>query len=437
MGKRRFALLLILLLSVPSLQGQVTKPAPVAGQNAVYAESSDGLRQMVLDILKAKKAGDDAAFGKLLSSLVLPNHEAWMIATFGEPMGKRIALLYGERSSQLTGQLTSAFAAVLDEALTIVEIDSRDEPKVRLPGEGNAPGIVLNKQRPARLYEVRFHSLDRQKSKHMWHFAYVDGGFRYLGHLRPAPEDDFSGGVVGGLPGGVPADTNLSAPPPSPPPKALPVGDNVMRAQLIKMVMPKYSPLAAQAHLTGSVLFHVILAKDGTVTQIDIVSGHPLLVQAALDAVKQWQYEPTLLNGEAVEVDTTVTVNFQLDKKPSKDGADSNTNSVEAPAPAPPSDQDAAKPVRVPGKVQQTRLIRAVKPVYPDLARQARIQGVVRLKAIIAKDGTVHDVEVVSGHAQLVQAAVDAVRKWRYQPTLLNGLPVEVLTTIDVVFYLN
>jgi protein TonB len=75
--------------------------------------------------------------------------------------------------------------------------------------------------------------------------------------------------------------------------------------------------------------------------------------------------------------------------------------------------------------------------VYPPLARQTRISGTVRLHAIIGKDGSVQQLEVLSGHPLLVQAALDAVRQWRYRPTLLNGEPVEVDTTIDVIFSLN
>ena len=82
--------------------------------------------------------------------------------------------------------------------------------------------------------------------------------------------------------------------------------------------------------------------------------------------------------------------------------------------------------IRVGGNVQQAKLIRQPKPVYPPLAKQARIQGVVQLSAIIGKDGTIQNLEVVSGHPLLVQAALEAVKQWVYQPTLLNGEPVEV-----------
>lgn len=93
--------------------------------------------------------------------------------------------------------------------------------------------------------------------------------------------------------------------------------------------------------------------------------------------------------------------------------------------------------VRVGGNVQAARIVNKVQPVYPAAARQGRIEGVVRLHVIIAKDGTITQMEVVSGHPLLQQAALDAVRQWVYQPTLVNGKPVEVDTTIDVIFQLN
>ena len=93
--------------------------------------------------------------------------------------------------------------------------------------------------------------------------------------------------------------------------------------------------------------------------------------------------------------------------------------------------------IRVGGNVQAANLINQVRPVYPPLAKQARISGVVELSAIIGKDGRVQDLKVVRGHPLLVQAALDAVKNWVYRPTLLNGEPVEVSTTIDVNFTLS
>jgi len=102
-----------------------------------------------------------------------------------------------------------------------------------------------------------------------------------------------------------------------------------------------------------------------------------------------------------------------------------------------PPPKAAPSRIRVGGNVQQAKLISQARPIYPPLAKQARIQGTVRLQAIIGKDGTIAQLELLSGHPLLSQAAMDAVRQWRYQPTLLNGEPVEVVTTIDVVFTLS
>jgi protein TonB len=105
--------------------------------------------------------------------------------------------------------------------------------------------------------------------------------------------------------------------------------------------------------------------------------------------------------------------------------------------PPPPPPKETPQRIRVGGQVQQAKAIYQPKPVYPALAKSARVQGVVRLQAIIAKDGTIQELQVISGPQLLVPAALDAVRQWRYQPTLLNGEPVEVITTIDVVFTLG
>ena len=87
--------------------------------------------------------------------------------------------------------------------------------------------------------------------------------------------------------------------------------------------------------------------------------------------------------------------------------------------------------------MQAAKLVNQVTPVYPPLARQARISGIVRLEAVIGRDGRIKSLHVAAGHPLLVQAALEAVRQWVYQPTLLNGEPVEVLTQIEVNFKLS
>jgi protein TonB len=94
-------------------------------------------------------------------------------------------------------------------------------------------------------------------------------------------------------------------------------------------------------------------------------------------------------------------------------------------------------PVLVGGAVQSAKLIKQVVPVYPRPASEFRISGTVHLLGIIAKDGTIQRLQVLSGHPLLRQAALDAVSQWVYRPTVLNGLPVEVEAPIDVIFTLR
>lgn len=119
-----------------------------------------------------------------------------------------------------------------------------------------------------------------------------------------------AGGVIGGIIGGV----SGAPPPPKMTPKRITVGGNVVAAKKINDIRPTYPPLARQTRIQGTVRLHAIIAKDGSIQQLEVLSGHPLLVQSALDAVKQWRYQPTLLNGEPVEVDTTVDVIFSLNQ---------------------------------------------------------------------------------------------------------------------------
>jgi protein TonB len=131
-----------------------------------------------------------------------------------------------------------------------------------------------------------------------------------------------AGGVAGGTPGGVLGgiigSVPIAAPPPPPPPvkastpKRITIGGNVQQAKLVRQPKPVYPPLAKQARISGVVHLAAVISKDGTIQDLKVISGHPLLIPSALEAVKQWVYQPTLLNGEPVEVSTQIDVNFTL-----------------------------------------------------------------------------------------------------------------------------
>src|SRR3984885_11696187 len=139
------------------------------------------------------------------------------------------------------------------------------------------------------------------------------------------PPDVGAVGVVGGVPGGVPGGQAGGVlggiiggsgggmpPPPKATPQRIRVGGNVAAAKLVRQVTPLSPPIAKTAHISGTVILHAVIAKDGTIQNLDYVSGPPLLMKNAMDAVRQWRYSPTLLNGEPVEVDTTISVVFTL-----------------------------------------------------------------------------------------------------------------------------
>jgi protein TonB len=136
------------------------------------------------------------------------------------------------------------------------------------------------------------------------------------------PPSMSAGGVVGGVPGGVPGGQMggviggiISSTPMVPKvatPQRVRVSQGVSQGLLIKKIQPAYPPLARQARIQGQVLLQAEISKDGTIQNLRLISGHPMLAPAAIEAVKQWRYKPYYLNGEPVEVETQITVIFSL-----------------------------------------------------------------------------------------------------------------------------
>jgi len=134
-----------------------------------------------------------------------------------------------------------------------------------------------------------------------------------------------TGGVVGGVPGGVPggqlggviggivsSTASLIAVPKLAPPQRIRISQGVTKGLLIHRIEPTYPPLARAARIQGEVVLTAIISTNGDIENLQLVSGHPMLVPAAIAAVRQWHYKPYLLNGQPVEVETTITVIFSL-----------------------------------------------------------------------------------------------------------------------------
>ncbi|MGC2321231.1 MAG: TonB family protein [Terriglobales bacterium] len=138
-----------------------------------------------------------------------------------------------------------------------------------------------------------------------------------------APPPMTTAGVIGGVPGGVPGGSMggviggiIGSTPVAVPKVATPtrvrVSAGVQQGNLISQIKPTYPAIAKSARIQGAVVLQAEISKTGTIENLRVMSGHPMLVQSALDAVKQWRYKPYLLNGDPVPVETTITVNFTL-----------------------------------------------------------------------------------------------------------------------------
>jgi len=170
-----------------------------------------------------------------------------------------------------------------------------------------------------------------------------------------------------------------------------------------------------------------MVSETGDVENVEVVSGDPVLARAAVDAVKKWKSKPFIKNGKPVKVSTKVPLDFAFSDKIS-----------DTPSPASSGNATATpKRVQVAQGVSQGLLVHKVTPVYPATARQDRVQGTVLLRAVIGKDGRIHELTRISGPKELVGAAIGAVQQWRYKPYMLNNEPVEVETQVVVNFQLR
>lgn len=141
-------------------------------------------------------------------------------------------------------------------------------------------------------------------------------------HVSTTPDRELSQrsgtGVVGDVPGGLPDGVigilfEPVAPPPAKPfVQKLRVSSGVAAGMLIHQVRPQYPAAAKLARVEGSVVLQAVIGKDGSIQNLRVISGHPLLTAAALEAVEQWRYKPYYLNGETLEVETQIVVNFVL-----------------------------------------------------------------------------------------------------------------------------
>jgi TonB family protein len=218
------------------------------------------------------------------------------------------------------------------------------------------------------------------------------------------------------------------------------VSESFADGMVVKKAPPEYPALARKARLEGTVLIMVKVSKTGDVEDIQLISGHPILATAAVAAVKQWKYRPYLMQDLPVPFETRVSLSFVL---PPESGTQSNISGGVPPGQSAGTADIGGTEGVVPGQwvrvsagVESGMIVKKVQPVYPQNAKHAHIQGIVTLNAQIDKQGDVVKLDLISGHPELVTAAMDAVKQWKYRPFLLNGEPRDVETQVQVSFVL-
>jgi TonB family protein len=293
MGARCVTASVILLICVDAATSG-RSPEARQGANAVtpvgsaslggYPESADGLKKLVDDIFVAVKSKDEAKISSYMSGLAIPDHGAWFVQTFGASEGARLEAKYIEMLPGTAKQIRGILEFSLQGERTTVDVTLLQNQEAK-PG-GMARAILDAMVRPVLMYRVGSGNPKEKFGTYIGDFVYVDGGFRYV-HTRVWEQ--------------------LS----TAPPVRMSLGRDAVKANLIYRVDPIYPEEAKAAGIEGEVFLHVVLATDGTVKDLDLVKGDPILGKAALVAVKQWRYKPTLLNGKAVEVDSTVFIIFR------------------------------------------------------------------------------------------------------------------------------
>lgn len=274
----RIIALVFLAVATPfRISAQDSSPANAV--QSAYPESTDGLKLLIRDVFSAMKSKDDQKTSCYFSSMTLTEHTAWFAKTFGPTEGALLDAKYAELLPSLPEDLKGIFEYALkgnrtDPQVTVLEKDSTASVL------GHA--VVDAMQTPTPLYVASATNPEQRYGAAIGDFFFVDGAFRFV-------------------------PTQVLQALSTAPPLRIRVGGNTQLAKLLAKVDPIHPATEAQ----GSVLLHVVIAVDGSVREITVVNGDPVLGKAAVDAVRQWRYQPTTLNGSPVEVDTTIRIEFK------------------------------------------------------------------------------------------------------------------------------
>jgi TonB family protein len=190
----------------------------------------------------------------------------------------------------------------------------------------------------------------------------------------------------------------------------------------------EYPAEAREQHIEGNVTTWILVSRTGEVEYVKVDNAEPALAKSAEDAARKLKFKPILKDGKPAQMVARVSYNFT-----STSEGRFPPEIVPEIAPA----VDAPSMVRLWKERPEGLLLNQVTPIYPAKARKKHIEGVVVVRAMIGTDGVVHDLTLVSGPPMLVDAAMDALRQWRYRPYMFMGQPVEVEVKVEVKFALG
>ncbi len=204
------------------------------------------------------------------------------------------------------------------------------------------------------------------------------------------------------------------------------VGKDVKPPKLIKKVEPVYPDEARKAGIEGTVTVEATTDNRGRVQKVKVLRSIPELDQAAVDAVKQWVYEPMIIDGKPHGIVFTITCRFSMKNERMGTAVEGGVTGT-----------DKKPAVRAMGDIKPPKLIKLIKPVYPDEARKAEIEGVVIVEATTDVYGRVIDTRILRSIPALDQAAIDAVKQWVYEPMIIDDEPRGVIFTVTCTFKLD
>lgn len=253
-------------------------------------DSSKVLRRIAEDAIKAAKDNDDQKLLEITASMVMPNPAEWFGRVFGPNAGAVMGGKYAAMAAQAPASLARDFKVLAQQHLTSVEVDRFVDSCNDSLDEHLYPVLSARKVTEP-LSWLKFGYGDNAKI--LKFFAFMDGAFRFVGRLDSIPYSD------------EPVDGFVDSPP-------IVKGAAITPARRLDHVQLVYPQDARNRHIQGQVKLHLVIGKDGKTYNIHVLSGVCPLAEAAVQAVAQFRYTPSTINGASVAVDTTVEVYFSL-----------------------------------------------------------------------------------------------------------------------------